>query len=191
METLPADAWAILAPGPSASTELASKLPADKLCAVGSAWELASGAKILVATDAAWWRKNPDAHRLPATKFSGTPSPYARHFSSIFGPGVNSGVLALEVVVSLGIRKIALFGFDQHGTHFFGPYTNGLRNTTPAQRAAHLQQFRSWARSNQRVEVFNCTPGSALDAFPFFFPSFIAPKAGRGEVVPRDNCAHG
>lgn len=52
------------------------------------------------------------------------------------------------------------------GSHFFGPYTNGLRNTTEARRLAMLAQFAEWARLNPSVEVINCTPGSAICCFP-------------------------
>ena len=79
---------------------------------------------------------------------------------------VNSGVLGLEVARLKGASRILLLGFDMHGTHFFGPYTNGLSNTSEAKRRMHLAQYARWAKRNRDIEVFNCTPGSALQCFP-------------------------
>src|SRR5690606_16196507 len=79
---------------------------------------------------------------------------------------VNSGVLGLEVARSKGASRILLLGFDMHGTHFFGPYTNGLSNTTDQRRRMHLAQYDRWAARNRGIEVFNCTAGSALKCFP-------------------------
>src|SRR5690606_14700166 len=79
---------------------------------------------------------------------------------------VNSGVLGLEVAKSKGASRILLLGFDMHGTHFFGPYRNGLSNTTEAKRRMHLAQYARWAKWNQGIQVINCTAGSALRCFP-------------------------
>lgn len=82
------------------------------------------------------------------------------------GAVVNSGVLGLECAVRAGAKRILLLGADMHGSHFFGPYTNGLRNTAPHQRAQHMKQYAAWASLNRGVEVLNCTAGSALCCFP-------------------------
>jgi hypothetical protein len=66
----------------------------------------------------------------------------------------------------LGATEILLLGFDMKGSHFFGKYTNGLRNTTPLQRANHIKQYEQWARANKGIRVTNCTKGSALTCFP-------------------------
>lgn len=81
------------------------------------------------------------------------------------GAVVNSGVLGLECAVRAGATRILLLGTDMCGSHFFGPYAS-LRNTKPHQRMQHLKQYAAWARLNRKVEVLNCTPGSALDCFP-------------------------
>ena len=52
----------------------------------------------------------------------------------------NSGVLALQVCAQMGATHVRLYGFDMHGTHFFGPYQNGLGNTTESRRKVHLKQ---------------------------------------------------
>lgn len=159
--------WVVLAPGPSASAELAEKVRRLPLVAVGNAFELAQWALIIAASDAAWWRSFPAAREQPAAKFCmGTTRDVERVRIDALGTGVNSGVLGLECAVRAGATRILLLGADMQGTHFFGPYRNGLRNTAPHQRAQHLKQYASWARLNRKVEVLNCTPGSALECFP-------------------------
>lgn len=159
--------WAVLAPGPSASAELAEKVRDLPLVAVGNAFQLAPWAQIIAASDAAWWRSFPTARALPGAKFCMATSPHAERVRiDAIGAVVNSGVLGLECAVRAGATRILLLGADMHGSHFFGPYTNGLRNTAPHQRAQHLKQYAAWARLNREVEVLNCTPGSALDCFP-------------------------
>lgn len=59
-----------------------------------------------------------------------------------------------------------MLGFDHHGTHYFGPYANGLSNTPEHRRIQHMKQFEDWAARNKKIKVVNCTEGSALKAFP-------------------------
>lgn len=159
--------WVLLAPGPSASRELADRVRGLPLGAVGNAYELAPWADFIAASDGAWWRSNPAARELPGRKFCmGTAAEIERVRIDQLGSVVNSGVLALECAVQAGATRILLIGFDMRGTHFFGPYTNGLRNTQPHQRAQHVLQYEAWARMRRGVEVINCTPGSALTCFP-------------------------
>ena len=155
----------LLAPGPSMSRELAGRFRGSRVGVVSNCHELAPWADFLVAQDKQWWRKYPEAMRFSGRKFTG---------NKILGlervPGSrtnwNSGVLALQAAVRcMGATSIRLYGFDMHGTHFFGPYTNGLGNTQPHRREVHLAQYRAWADNNQQVRVLNCTPGSALDCF--------------------------
>jgi hypothetical protein len=82
------------------------------------------------------------------------------------GAVCNSGVLGLEVAKRAGATRILLLGFDMHGTHFFGQYVNGLRNTKPHPREQHKRQFSDWGRLNRSVQVLNVTKGSALTCFP-------------------------
>lgn len=159
--------WALLAPGPSASAAVAARVRHLPMGAVGNAYELAPWARFIASTDAGWWRRNPKAKETGADLYSMLKTPDVEQVSI---PGmsssVNSGVLALACAKQAGATRIILLGFDMHGTHFFGPYTNGLRNTPPHQRAQHMKQYREWARLNKGVEVLNATPGSALTVFP-------------------------
>jgi hypothetical protein len=160
--------WALLAPGPSATAEQAARIHAAgiPLGAVGNAYQLAPAAAFIAATDSAWWRKYPDARTRACPKFSMHPGAEVTLVEP-FGLGyVNSGVLALECAKRAGATKVLLLGFDMHGSHFFGAYANGLRNTAPHQRKQHLQQFERWGRSNPAVVVVNLTTGSAMKCFP-------------------------
>lgn len=159
--------WALLAPGPSATTEDAERVRAAgiPLGVVSSAYPLAPWADFIAATDGAWWRRYADAKQLPGAKYT---MHNVRHVERVKVPGyvaVNSGVLGLECAKRHGATRILLLGFDMHGSHFFGPYTNGLSNTSEAKRRMHLSQYARWSRANRGIEVFNCTTGSALKCF--------------------------
>ena len=186
--------WALLAPGPSATAEQARKVQEAGIPvgAIGNAFQLVDSPAFIAATDSGWWRKYPEA------KLRGCQT-YAMHAVAdceqvrmpSFGT-VNSGVLGLEVATRLGATRILLLGFDMRGTHFFGPYTNGLRNTAQHQRKQHLQQYERWGRANKAVEVVNCTPGSAMACFPVArleeiletcVPEPAADEAGQGGDV--------
>ena len=156
----------LLAPGPSASPALAAALRGRRVGVVGNAFELASWAEFLAASDRQWWATYPEAMKFAGDRFSSHEIAGLRQL-----PGArtnwNSGVLALAVAAHLGATLVRLHGFDMHGTHFFGPYTNGLSNTVPPRREVHKAQFAQWARLNPHVRVVNCTPGSALRCFEF------------------------
>ena len=160
--------WALLAPGPSASADDAARVAAVgiPIGAVGNGFQLVESPAFVAATDGAWWRKYPEAKERCGKLYSmHTVSGVER----VRVPGwtaVNSGVLGLECARREGATRILLLGFDMHGSHFFGPYTNGLSNTTDQRRRMHLAQYARWAKRNQDIQVINCTPGSALKCFP-------------------------
>jgi hypothetical protein len=158
--------WALLAPGPSAP-ELVSKISSDvRLCVIGNAFELVPIADFLVAGDRGWWLKYPAAMEYPAKRFCNFPDLHDIEYLRI-PSGMNSGVLGLIAVAKAGATKVKLYGFDMHGSHFFGAYENGLRNTSDDRRNVFHRQYAEWAKANPKIEVINCTPGSALQCFPF------------------------
>lgn len=159
----------LLAPGPSMTPELAIDLYESgvPLGVIGNCFELVPSADFLAASDEKWWAAYPKARRFDAHRY--TAHPYA--IDGVMSvPDVpsnwNSGVLALEVAVRRGATEIILHGFDMQGTHYFGPYVNGLGNTTEATRRRHLQQYQEWAHLHRNISVINCTPHSALACFP-------------------------
>lgn len=159
--------WALLAPGPSASQKVAENVRMMRLGVIGCAYQLAPWADFIAASDRGWWRKYPEAMELKGKKYAMAPVPDVERVAvPQIGTTCNSGVLALECAKREGATKIILLGFDMQGSHFFGKYTNGLRNTTPNQRQQHHKQYEQWARSNKAISVVNCTPNSALACFP-------------------------
>ena len=154
--------WVMLGPGPSMSQALAGTVrDHPNVCVVGNAFELAPWARVLVASDRSWWRRHPKAQQFEGLRYD------SQSFQTRHGTGINSGALALYVLASLGAKSVELHGFDMHGTHFFGQYTNGCANTNGVQRQVHLRQFRDFARDHPEIETINHTPGSRLDAFQF------------------------
>lgn len=149
------------------SKDLAERVRGNRVCAVGNAYELAPWADFLVANDISWWKKHPDAHKFAGRKFSANLiKGVERVQPNTFGSQSNSGVLGLDVLRNEGATKIVMLGFDMHGTHFFGPYTNGCTNTSDKRRQVHKTQFATWAKRNPKIEVLNATEGTALKCFP-------------------------
>lgn len=153
----------LLAPGPSMSQALADSFRGQWVGVVSNCFELAPWADFLAAQDAAWWSAYPPAKRFRGRKFSAQMIDGVERLEA--PSSLNSGCLALSAAVKLGAARIRLYGFDMHGTHFFGPYENGLKNTVEARRQVHLRQYNAWARAHPEIEVINCTPGSAIDCF--------------------------
>lgn len=160
--------WALLAPGPSARREDVERAAARglRVGVVSNAFELYPEADFLAASDRKWWRKHPQAMEFWGQKYAAQDTPGVKR---VRVPSVvqtsNSGVLALEVAVLSGADYVELYGFDMHGSHFFGRYKNGLANTSAARRQVHSRQYQTWAQAHPGVQVLNCTRGSALLCF--------------------------
>lgn len=158
--------WALLAPGPSAPGLVSKISPDVRLCVINNAFELVPKADFLVASDRGWWLKHPAAMEFPAKRFCNFPDLHDIEYLRI-PSGLNSGVLGLEAIARAGGTKVNLYGVDMHGSHFFGQYENGLRNTSHDRRQVFHKQYAEWAKKNPGIKVINCTPGSALKCFPF------------------------
>lgn len=150
------------------SQAVADSVRGEKVGVVNNCFELAPWAEFLAATDVRWWLKHPQARKFAGRKFS--PNKIGDDVEQIRTALVtsccNSGVLGLEAAKRMGAKRILLLGFDMGLGHYFGQYTNGLGNTTQERRRTHHHQFASWAKGNKNIEVLNCTPNSALQAFP-------------------------
>lgn len=156
----------LLAPGPSMSAALAECVRGHRVGVINNSFELAPWAEFLAANDSNWWRRHPQAKGFAGRRFSANRIAGVEQIKApLLRSNSNSGVLALECAKHLGAQRVLLLGFDMHGTHFFGPYTNGCGNTTEDRRAFHQKQYQSWAAANRDIDVINCTDGSALRAF--------------------------
>lgn len=156
-----------------------------RVIAVNTTFRRAPWADVLYACDGQWWQVY---HAEAETTFRGAlwtqDMTARRHYAinrveSVIKPGLgktpgvihqggNGGYQAINLAYQAGVARIVLLGFDMHGTHWHGKYSNGLPNTAP-----HL--FKSWISGfdalaadllKEGVEVINCAPGSRLTCFP-------------------------
>lgn len=164
--------FAVLATGPSMSQAVADGIRHVRRIAVNDAFRLAPDADALVANDASWWQKHPEALRFAGRKFS--VNPRAREIERVLpeatiASGTNSALLALHVAIKVfRATRVELYGVDmtsERGAHYFGPH-EGLPNTKPERFEVFKRQFAQYAVP-KGVSVVNCTKGSALLCFPF------------------------
>ena len=157
--------------------------------AVNDAYRLAPWADVLYACDGKWWDVHID--HVKASGFSGqlwTQDEAAarrhglRRIVGHAGRGLNrapgyinfgnsSGYQAINAAWHWGARRLVLLGFDCTPVggkrHWFGDHPAGLNN--PNQVFAKWQErFPELARDlrAEGVEVFNCSPVSALRCWP-------------------------
>jgi hypothetical protein len=181
----------ILAAGPSATVEQADTCRAAgaRLIVVNCSYRLAPWADLLYACDAAWWQQYrpefagvmvtqdervvsgadriPRVVRVPSVNEKGLSWDPAR-----IHQGANGGYQALNLAVLMGARRVLLMGYDMRVVdgkkHWHGDHPVNLNNPDASQLATFRAAFATTVSELARagVEVFNCTPGSALDCFP-------------------------
>lgn len=177
---------AVFACGPSLSQRVVDAVHAAGIPAIGvnDAYRLAPWVDILYAADTRWWDCHAEAVRpLGAIKVCAQSNVAVEGVQFIKQTGVlgfdknpacvrtggNSGYQAVHVAIHTGAARILLFGFDMRGdTHFFGRHPAPLRNPDRGSLERWAERF---AALNRRgAEILNCTPGSAIDAFPILDP---------------------
>lgn len=151
---------------------------------------IAPWADVLYAADRLWWQNN----REEAAKFAGikmTLLPNGRldlelHVDDVRvvgngGPlgvddrqdhirtGWNSGYQAVHVAAHFGAKRILLLGFDMHAKR--GEHWHGDHRWRPGYQSRYELFANAFNKSapeyaKRGVEIINCTPGSALKAFP-------------------------
>lgn len=178
-----------MASGPSAKrVDLDLLRGRASVVAIKESVDLAPWADVVYGCDGAWWRSR---HGLP--KFTGRRITWkgsaldypgiekvdidARADQLLFGGekiggGGNSGFQALNLVAMWGARRIILCGFDMSAdlpVHWYG------RNRWPMAHNPNDACYRRWRGAMDRaavqlrglgVEVVNCSPLTALRAFP-------------------------
>lgn len=161
------DTWAILASGPSMSKEVAESVRPFRVIAVSNTYELAPWADVLVSNDKSWWTNTPNAKSFMGEKFCGLAIEPPKEVTKFPGAmsGSNSALLALQVAVSKGAKRILLLGVDLGGKHYFGDHPSPLKNPTEHRFEIFKRQFAAYKPAG--VEIFNCSPGSRLKAYPF------------------------
>jgi hypothetical protein len=175
---------AICATGPGMTAAVAEQLKAAGIhvIAINDSFRLVSWAAMLYAADVMWWATNEaDAMQFRGLKVTAMPN---QRFSDVlclrstgdlgFDPdpacirsGGNSGYQAIHVAIHAKASRILLCGYDMTaagGDHWFGRHRPPLRNTDEATYTRWAQRFGSL--KGQGAEILNCTPRSALQAFP-------------------------
>lgn len=87
------------------------------------------------------------------------------------GWGGNGGFHALNLVAQMGPARIVLVGYDMRvdlGLHWHGPHPRGMNNPAARNVARWRRCVDDAAGPIARlgVEVINCSPVSALQAYP-------------------------
>lgn len=182
---------AILASGESMNKGVvASVISAGcKTIAINRTVELAAHADMLYAGDGPFWQIHEGARNFSGMKVSlfadGTSSRRSQLPTddvkmlkntgitgfdpdpSALRSGKNSGYAALHLAAHTGARRILLCGYNMGGRNWHPRYAVPLRNTKPEQYAVWRPMFGALAAALAAlgIEVLNCTPGTALDAF--------------------------
>lgn len=177
----------LAAPGPSLpSFRLGEHGTLPDIIAITSAFAAVPRARHVYSCDRKWWdvylpevmERHPDAdlwmggdHRPPVPGVTALDidisAPDISHTPGTLHGGRNSGYQAINLAVLLGYTTLLLVGYDMRrvegSPHFFGEYASPhLRRDSPY--AEWVPLFRTITCNE--FEVINCTPGSAIDAFP-------------------------
>jgi hypothetical protein len=175
---------AVFASGPSMTRDQAESCRGLRCIAINNqSFDCAPWADIIYSTDRKWWVEYlPRVRELPGRKLSvqiGQPLDgveYLRLSKLVFddrpgfiSTGGNSGYAALCLAAKLGASRVLLFGFDMrevNGRARRHDYPSKL-NSKPRFNY-WLPRFKELAPelAKRKVEVINCTPGSALRCFP-------------------------
>lgn len=182
---------ACLGGGPSLTQEDVDRLRGRiRVIAINDAWRLAPWADVLYGCDWRWWVKHRGVPDFAGLKLSLSNShghlgdyPEIRLLENTGVDGLelrrsglrtgrNGGYQAINLAVHLGARRILLLGYDMQAatdgrTHWFGDHAEWP--TRPSVYAtAMLPHFAGLAAAlhDAGIETINCTPGSALTAFP-------------------------
>lgn len=182
----------IVASGPSAAdVPLHIAKGHARFLAVKDGWKLCPWAEYLYACDHHWWEANKGVLPFLGQRICydvRTPDKFAAlsflkveikrsievfrfDYPGYLGWGGNSGFHAINLAAQWGAKRLILVGFDMRvdrGNHFFGdhPYTHNKPTAGACEKwAKHLDKQAS-VLTGRGIEVINCSPVSALTAFP-------------------------
>ena len=181
----------VAAPGPSLTEEVARSIAPFHVIAVQDAWRLCPAAEILYGCDVAWWEFHQGVPKFAGERWSSHEANssndkkrVAKNYEltlvagepgNTFGLdgtlryGSNSGFQAVNLAILFGACPILLVGFDMREVegkrHFFGQHPIGLGRASDYR--LFVRNFTEAAIALPKsVEIYNCTPGSALRCFP-------------------------
>lgn len=160
-----------------------------RVVAVNDAYLRAPWADVLYFADAKWWRWHRDRPEFKA--FAGEKCTILATGNAVEDPaihilaagaseglslapgalctGSNSGHQALNLAALARPRRILLLGYDARRekgkpSHFFGEHPD--RSETPYEVMRSRMRLIARDLAAAKIEVVNCSPGSALDCFP-------------------------
>lgn len=153
--------------------------------AVNRSFELAPWADALYGADPTFWQHYPAAREFAGLRITSDDGA-ARHWGlrritveagvhmlrlsppGIVGSGGNSAFQALNLAVQWGARRILLLGLDLCGEHWHAAHPAPLKNPRAHTLAKWRRRFDHAADDLRRlgVDVINCSPSSALTAYP-------------------------
>lgn len=154
---------------------------AYRVIVINEAYKLAPWADLLYAADRDWWHVNKGAPEFHGMKVTCEPNGFADVMElkasattglsadpSTVTTGGNSGYQAVGIAVHAGCSRVLLCGFDMKPGHWHSEHKPPLRKTNPEQYKTWIERFHTLVKplSAAGVEVINCSPGSALNAFP-------------------------
>lgn len=173
---------AVMASGSSMSLAVADQVRAARLpsVVVNSTWQLAPWADLLYAADEEWWKQNPDAMEFAGIKVSVASVEGVMRLKSTgmkgFDPdqrnvrlGGNSSYQAVHIAMHTGAKRILLCGVDMGGKHWHPEHAAPLRSTPDWAYQRWITLFGGLAKAatEHGIEIWNCSPISALKCFEF------------------------
>lgn len=153
-----------------------------RVIAINTTYQMAPWADVLYACDDTWWHEyhdkmdgvtcekwtqdEPSAKKYGLKFIRSQASNGLSRTPGLIYQGKSSGYQAIGLAHQAGAKRIILLGFDCHGTHWHGNHPKGLNKRLPF--ADWIPRFEALAKDLKAdgVEVINCTPGSAITAFP-------------------------
>lgn len=156
-----------------------------RVIAINTSYRLAPFADVLYACDGAWWKAHatevfaafPNRARLwtqdknAATEHgiqfvASTSTRGLSRKPGLIHQGMNSAYQAINLAFLWGARRFILLGVDCRGGHWHGEHPAPLNRSLPHKQ--WIERFADLARDLkvEGVDVVNCSPGTALRAFP-------------------------
>lgn len=162
---------AVIASGPSLTSEDVEAVSHLKTIAVNSSWKIAPFCDVLFAGDFVWWKNYGKEVNIAAKKVCMTARAKeigAVHFKHKHSKGYNSGMCAIEYAVRRGARKIIMIGFDcsiKNGIHHHGEHKK-TPNPNETRCNRWKDQFRWLRKEFPDADIVNCSRYTEIDCFP-------------------------
>ena len=160
-----------------------------RVIAINTSYQRAPWADVLYACDLEWWdlyaaktaagewkpfeqqqwtQDIRAAERRGCRYIESSPGKGLGRTPGLIHQGQNGAYQAVNLAYQAGARRIVLLGLDLHGTHWHGSHPTPLTNPQPYLFDAWKRNFEQLAVDlrDEGVHVINCSPGTALKAFP-------------------------